>query len=578
MRILLWASLAAASVALIPSAWSQQREARVALVIGNADYPSARTPLTSTKDARALADELRKNGFQVDLRENLGKAAMRGAIESFSAKVGPRTIALFYFSGYGLQAGKQSYLLPTDAQIWSEPDVAREGTSLQRTLTELHSKGDSIKIVIIDAGRRNPYEGRVRAVAAGLAPVSIPDNTLIMYSAAPDRPINESSGSTNIFTDELLKELRVPRISAEDVFNRVRVGVSNATRAQQIPWVSSSLLAQFSFGSSAPVFSQIPPLPDRPEPPVPPEPPPVRPEPPVPPPPPAPPPPAVDTPLSQEREAALKPLDSFRECANCPEMVVIAPGELMMGSPDTEPERYANEGPQHRVKIGRAFAAGKLKVTRDQFEEFARETNYSAEKCFTAEDGRIEDRAGRSFRNPGFAQEGTHPAVCVSWEDAKAYVAWLSKKTGRQYRLLTEAEWEYAARAGTTTPFWWGASISTDQANYNGETTYADGPKGEYRQRTLPADSSKPNAWGLYQVHGNAFEWVEDCWNDSYEGAPSDGAASSAGNCNRHVRRGGAWNYPPRMARSAYRDSRPAATRGSNMGLRVARTLEQGGR
>ena len=141
--------------------------------------------------------------------------------------------------------------------------------------------------------------------------------------------------------------------------------------------------------------------------------------------------------------------------------------------------------------------------------------------------------------------------------------------------MASESEWEYAARAGTTTPFWWGSTISTEQANYDGNSVYADGSKGENRQRTVAADSFKPNAWGFYQVHGNAFEWIEDCWNDGYGNAPADDSVMLSGNCTRHVRRAGAWNYPAATLRAAYRDSRPATTRGSNMSLRVARTVNR---
>jgi formylglycine-generating enzyme required for sulfatase activity len=573
-----------AAFAIVPSAaWSQQREPRLALMIGNASYPDAATPLTSTADSRTLAEEFGRNGFVVDRRENLGKADMRAAIDSFVAKIGPGSIALFYFSGYGLQIAKQNYLIPVSAQIWKEGDVPLEGTSIDELLGEMHRKGGAIKIVIIDAARRNPYERRVRRVPVGLAAVSIPDNVLIMYSAAPDKLISDDGTAESLFTKELVKDLRGPKARAEEVFNRVRIGVYEASHAQQNPWISSSLVTQFDLGSSPAAVSPGPATPAPGSTSAPAEPaaaaqavtaPAAT--------PPAPGSPIIasapaiaDAPLSQEREAALKPKDSFKECAACPEMVVIPAGEFVMGSPDDEPERYPTEGPQHSVKIGRPLAVGKFKITRDEFDAFVRETNYSSDKCFTIEDGKVEERLGRSFRNPGFAQEGRHPAVCVNWDDAKAYVGWLTRKTGKAYRLLTESEWEYAARAGTTTAFWWGTSISTEQANYDGTSTYAGGAKGEYRQKTVPVDSFTPNTWGLYQVHGNAFEWVEDCWNEGYQNAPADDAASLTGNCSRHVRRGGAWNFIPATLRSAYRDSRPAITRGSNTGLRVARTLNQ---
>jgi formylglycine-generating enzyme required for sulfatase activity len=163
--------------------------------------------------------------------------------------------------------------------------------------------------------------------------------------------------------------------------------------------------------------------------------------------------------------------------------------------------------------------------------------------------------------------------INVSWDDAKEYAAWLSRKTGKTYRLLSEAEREYVTRAGTTTPFWWGSSISTSQANYNGRYTYGGGAEGEYRQKTLPVDSFQPNPWGLYQVHGNVWDWVEDCWNASYQGAPSDGSAWTSGDCHRRVVRGGSWVNNPQGLRSAIRDRVTTDNRLSGLGFRVGRTL-----
>jgi formylglycine-generating enzyme required for sulfatase activity len=152
-------------------------------------------------------------------------------------------------------------------------------------------------------------------------------------------------------------------------------------------------------------------------------------------------------------------------------------------------------------------------------------------------------------------------------------VAWLSRKTGKAYRLLSEAEREYAARAGTTTPFWWGSSISTTQANYDGNYTYGSGSKGEYRQKTVPVDMFQPNAWGLYQVHGNVWDWVEDCYHDSYAGAPTDGSAWVSGDCSGRVLRGGSWHYDPLFLRSACRLRLPSDLRYDRVGFRLGRTL-----
>jgi formylglycine-generating enzyme required for sulfatase activity len=280
------------------------------------------------------------------------------------------------------------------------------------------------------------------------------------------------------------------------------------------------------------------------------------------------------TPLSPERARALKPKDTFKECDACPEMVVVPAGSFTMGSLASEKEWSDIGGPQHRVAFSRQFAVGKFAVTFDQFASFVSETGYAAgSECFTHEGDKWEKRSGRSWRNPGFAQGGAHPAVCISWDDAKAYVEWLSRKTGKTYRLLAEAEREYVVRAGTTTPFWWGSSISTSQANYDGNYTYGSGSKGEFRKRTMPVNSFQPNPWGLYQVHGNVYDWTEDCWNIDYSGAPTDGTAWTSGDCGKRVQRGGTWSSEPRYLRSASRNWNPTVGRGDANGFRVARTL-----
>ena len=173
--------------------------------------------------------------------------------------------------------------------------------------------------------------------------------------------------------------------------------------------------------------------------------------------------------------------------------------------------------------------------------------------------------------------------INVNWDDAKGYAAWLSRKSGKTYRLLSEAEREYVTRAGTTTPFWWGASITPTQANYDRNYTYASGGtdmprdtfKGEYRKRAVPVDSFEPNPWGLYNVHGNVWEWTEDCWNDSNAGNPGDGRARTTGNCAQRVARGGSWGLGPQSLRSANRGRGDAEFRGNGQGFRLARMLNE---
>ena len=265
---------------------------------------------------------------------------------------------------------------------------------------------------------------------------------------------------------------------------------------------------------------------------------------------------AGEVPLLPERERALTPKDIFKECATCPEMIVVPAGSFTMGSPTSEVLREFNEGPQHAVIFARQFAVGHFALTFDEWDACAADGGCKGYKPF----------------DQGFGR-GRRPVIFVSWDDAKEYTAWLSRKTGKAYRLLSEAEREYVTRAGTTTPFWWGSSISTNQANYNGSSTYGGGAQGEFRQKTMPVDSFQPNPWGLYQVHGNVGEWVEDCWNESYQGAPSDGSAWTSGDCSQRVLRGGTWRVDPQVLRSAYRSRSSAGSRFIGRGFRVGRTL-----
>ena len=252
-----------------------------------------------------------------------------------------------------------------------------------------------------------------------------------------------------------------------------------------------------------------------------------------------------------------KPGHRFRECGDCPEMVVVPPGSYEMGSPSHEDGRGADEGPVHRVSIAEPFAVGVNEVT---FREW--------DAC---------RRGGGCSHSPGDRGwgRGDRPVIKVSWEDAKEYVRWLSRETGEEYRLLSESEWEYAARAGTTGPFHFGSTISPEEANYDGNYTYGSGRKGRYRSRTVPVGSFPSNAFGLHDVHGNVAEWVEDCWHDGYRGAPSDGRAwTTGGDCARRVLRGGSWFDTPRFLRSAFRLRNVSGLRYNFVGFRIARTLD----
>jgi formylglycine-generating enzyme required for sulfatase activity len=261
--------------------------------------------------------------------------------------------------------------------------------------------------------------------------------------------------------------------------------------------------------------------------------------------------------LVGNEQRCLKPKDAFRDCPDCPEIVVVAAGSFTMGSPPSEPERSNNET-QVRVSIVAPFAVGRYAVTFDEWDA-----------CVS--DGGCN---GHRPSDQGWGR-GKHPVVNVNWDDAKAYAAWLSQKTGKTYRLLSEAEREYVTRANTAMPFWWGLSITPKQANYDGsaEPYKGGGSNGEYRKRTVSVDSFEPNAWGLYSVHGNVWEWTEDCWNELNNGNPGDGRARTTGDCASRVIRGGSWFSAPQNLRSANRARIIAEVRLNHLGFRLARTL-----
>ncbi len=319
---------------------------------------------------------------------------------------------------------------------------------------------------------------------------------------------------------------------------------------------------------------------------------------------------------------AFRAGQSFRDCPDCPEMVVIPAGSFVMGSPPDEPGRFPGEDPQRQVSIHQ-FAAGKFDVTRGEWAKFAKDTNRPAREGCKFSGVPENQKTKGSWRNLGFRQDDSHPVVCVTWTDAEDYVRWLSHTAGHRYRLLTEAEWEYAARAGTTTPFHWGSTPSHEYANFGTEKCCGEGlAVGRDRWvETSPVGSFPPNAFGLYDMHGNVLQFVQDCFAPSYAGLATDGSAYESNvelkatdqklhdfvagfctqdvldgernaaklqkcvaetladivgtnSCSYRMARGGDWGDPPKEIRSAFRapwpDTDPAS---GGVGFRVARDL-----
>jgi formylglycine-generating enzyme required for sulfatase activity len=272
--------------------------------------------------------------------------------------------------------------------------------------------------------------------------------------------------------------------------------------------------------------------------------------------------------------SALAPGTQFRDCDVCPAMVVVPAGSFVMGSPASDPDHTGDEAPQHRVGFARPFAVAKYATTRGEFARFVAESGYRvAPGCLIRRNGSWFDDRGAGWRRPGFRQTKRDPVVCMSWNDGEAYAHWLSRKTGHSYALLTEAQWEYAARAGTVTPYNWGAQASHERANYGTEPCCAPAVAGRDRWlHTSPSGSFPPNAFGLYDMHGNAWQWMQDCWHRNYDGAPDDGSAWLSGTCVDRVMRGGSWNCAASTVRAAGREVHDLSGRYAVVGFRVART------
>jgi formylglycine-generating enzyme required for sulfatase activity len=580
-----------------------QAEKRVALVIGNSGYRNVSALPNTKNDANDIAASFERLGFSVNKVMDGTFDDMRRALLQFGRDARGTEIAVIFFAGHGMEIGGENWLIPVDAELGSDTDAENEAVSLRTVMLQV-AGASNLGLVILDACRNNPFAAkmqrtiRTRAVDRGLVRTEPTDNVLVAYAARDGTTAKDGEGRNSPFSAALLKNLETPGLEVTFLFRNVRDDVMAATKREQQPFVYGSL-------SKEQIYLKAPDKADRPNtfsaprdpaaqtwaitkdttsvavledfvrqfsatpygsmararleelkrvaavaPPV------------------APARPCSTTPitvswpsrmpqpLSAAEECALKPKDAFKECDKCPEMVVLPAGSFTMGSPASEAERSSNEGPQHSVTISKPFAVGRFAVT---FEEW--------EACVA--DGGCN---GYKPADQGWGR-GRRPVTSVTWDDAKTYVAWLSRKTGKTYRLLSEAEREYGTRAGATTPFWWGASISTSQANYDGNYTYGGGSKGEYRQKTLPVDSLQPNSWGLYQVHGNVYEWVEDCYHDSHAEAPTDGAAWISGECSRRVLRGGSWVSNPKYLRSAFRYGDASVNRGLDRGFRLGRTL-----
>jgi formylglycine-generating enzyme required for sulfatase activity len=294
----------------------------------------------------------------------------------------------------------------------------------------------------------------------------------------------------------------------------------------------------------------------------------------------------IAQPVAAAQPTHGNPVTVFRDCAVCPEMVVVPGGRFERGAAPDEEAREAladafrhRSEPRHTATVPR-FAVGRYEITRGQYRAFVADTGRAGGGCFVWTGTAVAEEPERGWPDPGYAQDDAHPAACVSWDDAVTYAAWLSRRTGKAYRLPTETEWEYVARGGTTTARFWGddADLGCDHANGADLATAAVVPGAgawpvarcnDGHAYTAPVGRFHANAFGLHDLLGNVAEWTQDCWNENLRGAPTDGRAWTSGDCTLRAVRGGGWDEAPAGVRAAYRVGSPAVIRVYNRGFRV---------
>ncbi len=607
---------------------------RVALVVGNGDYAAIGALPNPGNDAADVSAALGRLGFDVTTVRDADRMGMNEALRTFTRESVGADVALVFYAGHGLEMDGVNYLVPVDARLERDTDVRFEAVELDDVLAA--TAGAELRVVILDACRNNPLArsmqrtSATRNVSRGsfgeLDENLLGDETLVAYAAAAGTTAADGTGRNSPYTAALLNYLEQP-LEIGILFREVRARVLAATGGEQRPHEYASLLEEHYLraesgpgtvtvadgGASADVRAQQenlfwqsiaastdpadfraylqqfpngafallarnrvvalgagdPPGVERPRPG-------------------APAPPPADSPASVARRV-------FRDCDDCPEMVEVPAGTFQMGCASGSDDCSDAERPVHDVDVA-SFALGKYEVTRTEFAAFVSATGHEARGCrvyvwqqrsFARDRWDWESRDGASWREPGFRQRDNEPVVCVNWEDASAYVGWLSEETGEDYRLPSEAEWEYAARAGTTTRFYWGYGEGEHCVHANGADRTAERTfeRQERRwpfsdctdgtTRTALVGTFAPNAFGLYDMAGNVWEWVEECSHDNYAGAPRDGSAwTRGGNCDLGVLRGGAWTSSAAGLRSANRNRNFRGHRFVSWGFRVARTLE----
>jgi formylglycine-generating enzyme required for sulfatase activity len=552
-------------------------EQRLALIIGNSAYGASLGYLPNpTNDARLIGETLEKLGFTVEILLDADQRAMKRAISAFGERLeraGKDGIGLFYYAGHGMSVNGTDYLIPVQAEIAREPDVESEAVRADWVLAQMEYARNLVNIVVLDACRNNPLTRSFRSLSRGLVGLQRQVvGTYVAYSADYGQVAEDGAGANSPFAEALARNLPTPAVDIDLMFRNVRGAVLQATGGRQLPKSENSLTGAFHL-----IPEDVPATPA----------------------------PAFTASAGADKEAmfwaaigasedpvdyaayleqfpegtfarlAKRKLDSlmpglgmmegeparasppgrpptppsagttFRDCESCPLMTVLPAGAFTMGSPSYEAGRDMDEEPQRAIEVP-SFAIGIFEIT---FAEW--------DACLAA--GGCNRHAPDDM---GWGR-GSRPVVNVDHGDAEAYAAWLSRKTGQSYRLPSEAEWEYAARAGTSTPYAFDATLQQSDANFGGTLG-----------RTMPVGSYRANAFGLYDMHGNAAEWVADCWLAHYGDGPTDADARITTPCKARLVRGGSALNSAANLRSAARIEADPAIGAPYIGFRVVRDLK----
>ncbi|MDR2574850.1 MAG: SUMF1/EgtB/PvdO family nonheme iron enzyme [Treponema sp.] len=544
---------------------SQSVRPRYALVIGNSAYRHVDSLPNTVNDASGIAKKLSGLGYSVELLFDSDLAGMGRAVSAWIRQLSTNRASegFFWYAGHGMQVSGENYLLPVDINAEDEAGIVYGSYPLGRILLALEQTArNKLNVVVLDACRDNPFKnlkGGSRGLSRGFVTVEHPPQDIfVMFSTSPGTTAADGdSGRNSPFAEAFLKYMDSDEILPV-MAGLVTRETMRLTGGKQRPYQNGSIVSElyYSLSSSASAPAREPP--------------------------------AGSGAASLSAAPAGNPV-----AISSPVMAAIPAGSFTMGSPVIELDRDPFGETRHRVNM-RAFYIASKELTVGEFRRFVEDTGHVT----TAEtDGGAQAydeaknewffRAGANWRNPGFRQGDDHPVVCVSWFDAVKYCNWLSVKEGFKpaytitgqtvnwdrsangYRLPTDAEWEYACRAGTSTPLFTGESISTSQANYNGSIAHNYGNIGLFRKATVSAGSFPPNAWGVYDMHGNVWEWCWDYYSNPNTTSLSDPTGPASGT--HRINRGGSWSSPGKLLRSAVRASDFPETAGSNLGFRLAR-------